>query len=158
LLRQLKRLGITDLAEPPDREAWRKAVVRISEHYRHVEGDRNLLARSLELSTKEMTELHKKLAGERDRLRNLMTAIGDALTVFHDVAHARVGIDATKHSADVINLAKRRFARRLEDIFPSADATAEPDDMVNEIRTNFLDLADQLVRLIHETADKASLK
>jgi serine phosphatase RsbU (regulator of sigma subunit) len=160
LLRQLKRLGVTDPAEPPDRETWQKALTRISEHYRHVADDRNLLARSLELSTTEMSVLHQQLAEERDRLRGLITAIGDALTVFHDVATARGNTDGVgpASATDAISVAKKRFAGRLADIFPAPEADTEADDVVNEIRTNFLYLADQLVRLLHETADRASLK
>jgi serine phosphatase RsbU (regulator of sigma subunit) len=160
LARQLKRLGITDLSQPPDRDTWEKALGRISDHYKHVADDRTLLTRSLELSTGEMSELHRRLTSEHARLRGLVTAIGDALTVFHDVATSRPGVDTSRGSDTTgsINVAKRRFSARLEEIFPVAATDDEPDDVVNEIRTNFLYLADQLVHLLHETAEKASLK
>lgn len=161
LARQLKRIGITDLSQPPDHAQWAKALQRISEHYKHVSEDRDLIARSLELSTREMSELHRRLTEEHGRLRGLVTAIGDALTIFHDVANSRSGIDGRTSGSDVtssISSAKRRFSARLEEIFPAAEPDAEPDDVVNEIRVNFLHLADQLVNLLHETADRASLK
>lgn len=160
LARQLKRLGITDLSSPPDRATWEKTLARISEHYRHVADDRNLLARSLELSSGEMGELQRRVAEERDRLRSLVTAIGDALTVFHDVAHARVSGEPKTGSeaSGSIGTAKRRFSARLEELFPKVEDSAQADDVVNEIRDNFLHLADQLVHLLRETAEKASLK
>lgn len=159
LLRQLKRIGITDPTAPPDRATWEKALARISEHYRHVADDRNLLARSLELSTGEMSELQKRIEEERDRLRSLVTAIGDALTVFHDVAHSRGGSEPkTGGASGSIGTAKRRFSSRLEELFPKAADGAQADDVVNEIRDNFLQLADQVVHLLRETAEKASLK
>ncbi|MFS8067125.1 MAG: serine/threonine-protein phosphatase, partial [Byssovorax sp.] len=92
LVRQLKRLGLEDLEEPPSREAWPKVLARISDHYRAIADDRALLARSLELSTAEMTQLQVRVATERDRLRGVVTAIGDALTAFHDVANSRSGL------------------------------------------------------------------
>ncbi len=158
LVRQLKRLGLEDLEEPPSREAWPKVLARISDHYRAIADDRALLARSLELSTAEMTQLQVRVATERDRLRGVVTAIGDALTAFHDVANSRGGVEITRSKQDVtgsITLAKRRFSARLAEIFP---IEAEPDDLVDEIRTNFLYLGDQLVQLLHEIREKASLK
>jgi phosphoserine phosphatase RsbU/P len=160
LARQLKRIGLTDPSRPPDAAMWAKALARISDHYRHVADDRNLLARSLELSTGEMSELHRRLSDERDRLRSLVIAIGDALTVFHEAAHARADLDAKTGSGATgsIDTAKRRFSSRLEELFPLSGATVEPDDVVSEIRDNFLHLGDRLVHLLSETAEKASLK
>ncbi|MFS8068683.1 MAG: PP2C family protein-serine/threonine phosphatase, partial [Byssovorax sp.] len=115
-------------------------------------------ARSLELSTAEMTQLQVRVATERDRLRGVVTAIGDALTAFHDVANTRSGIETTRSKQDAtgsITMAKRRFSARLAEIFP---LEAEPDDLIDEIRTNFLYLGDQLVQLLHEIREKASLK
>lgn len=158
LVRQLKRLGLEDLEEPPSREAWPKVLARISDHYRAIADDRALLARSLELSTAEMTQLQVRVATERDRLRGVVTAIGDALTAFHDVANSRSGVEITRSKQDVtgsITMAKRRFSARLAEIFP---LEAEPDDLIDEIRTNFLYLGDQLVQLLHEIREKASLK
>jgi sigma-B regulation protein RsbU (phosphoserine phosphatase) len=158
LVRQLKRLGLEDLDEPPSPEVWPKVLARISDHYRAIADDRALLARSLELSTAEMTQLQVRVATERDRLRGVVTAIGDALTAFHDVANSRSGIEITRGKQDVtgsITMAKRRFSARLAEIFP---LEAESDDLVDEIRTNFLYLGDQLVQLLHEMSEKASLK
>jgi len=160
LTRQLKRLGLENLTEPPDHATWQKVLARVSDHYRAVADDRALLARSLELSTAEMTQLQVRVATERDRLRGVVTAIGDALSAFHDVANSRSGIESVKGKQDItgsITMAKRRFSARLAEIFPLG-AEAEPDDLIEDIRSNFLYLGDQLVQLLHEMSEKASLK
>jgi len=113
-----------------------------------------------------MGELHQKLAAERDHLRGVVTAIGDALSVFHDVANSRPNPASTRGTDTTagIGYAKRRFAARLGEIFTVASAnepkSQEPDadNVVSDIRTNLLNLADQLVQLLYETAEKASLK
>jgi serine phosphatase RsbU (regulator of sigma subunit) len=161
LVRQLKRLGVNDLDEPPDRATWQKALVRISDHYRHVAEDRNLLTRSLELSTSEMTELHQQLAAERDRLRGVVSAIGDALNVFHDVASSAPEPTSTHELTGTITVAKRHFASKLGEILATSAGVAydgEESEVINDIRINFLHLADRLVQLLYDTAEKASLK
>lgn len=162
LVRQLKRLGIVNLDEPPDRESWQKALARISDHYRHVAEDRSLLTRSLELSTAEMSQLHEQLAAERDRLKGVITAIGDALNVFHDVASSRPEPTSTHELTGTITVAKRQFASKLGEILAVSAAMSasggESSEVINDIRVNFLHLADRLVQLLYDTAEKASLK
>jgi serine phosphatase RsbU (regulator of sigma subunit) len=162
LVRQLKRLGIADLDEPPDRETWQKALVRISDHYRHVAEDRSLLTRSLELSTAEMSQLHQQLAAERDRLKGVVTAIGDALNVFHDVVSSRPEPTSTHELTGIVTVAKRQFAAKLGEILAASagmmPAGGDASEVINDIRVNFLHLADRLVQLLYDTADKASLK
>lgn len=161
LARQLRRLGLQDFDEPPDRATWQKALVRISDHYRHVAEDRNLLNRSLELSTSEMTELHQQLASERDRLRGVVGAIGDALNVFHDVASSNPEPESTQELTGTITVAKRQFASKLGQILATSSAVSlggESSEVINDIRVNFLHLADRLVQLLYDTAEKASLK
>jgi phosphoserine phosphatase RsbU/P len=161
LARQLKRLGIINLEEPPDRETWQKALNRISDHYRHVAEDRSLLTRSLELSTTEMSQLHQQLAAERDRLKGVITAIGDALNVFHDVASTRPEPTSTHELTGTITVAKRQFAAKLGEILAASAAMSvggESSEVINDIRVNFLHLADRLVQLLYDTAEKASLK
>ncbi|AKT36900.1 PP2C family protein-serine/threonine phosphatase [Chondromyces crocatus] len=162
LVRQLKRLGITELDEPPDRDTWQKALARISDHYRHVAEDRGLLTRSLELSTTEMSQLHEQLAAERDRLKGVISAVGDALNVFHDVASTRPEPASTHELTGTITVAKRQFAAKLGEILAvSASMSSgggDASEVINDIRVNFLHLADRLVQLLYDTAEKASLK
>ncbi|MDC0679167.1 PP2C family protein-serine/threonine phosphatase [Sorangium atrum] len=172
LARQLRRLGLEDLGEPPDKETWHKVVARISEHYRHVADDRSLLTRSLDLSTNEMGALHRQLLAERDRLRSVVVAIGDALTIFHDAASSQVEPSRPIEVGSTISTAKRRFASKLGELFSlSGAAQAAPgsatqdaagasgsDEAINEVRVQLVALGDRLVQLLYDTAEKASLK
>lgn len=172
LARQLRRLGLEDLGEPPDKETWHKVVARISEHYRHVADDRSLLTRSLDLSTNEMGALHRQLLAERDRLRSVVVAIGDALTIFHDAASSQVEPSRPIEVGSTISTAKRRFASKLGELFSLSGATqAAPgsatqdaagasgsDEAINEVRVQLVALGDRLVQLLYDTAEKASLK
>ncbi|WP_437528505.1 PP2C family protein-serine/threonine phosphatase [Sorangium sp. So ce726] len=178
LARQLRRLGIEDLGEPPDKETWHKVVARISEHYRHVADDRNLLTRSLDLSTNEMGALHRQLLAERDRLRSVVVAIGDALTIFHDAASSQVEPSRPIEVGSTISTAKRRFASKLSELFSLSSAApggaTQPaggqaagqdaagasgsDEAINEVRVQLVALGDRLVQLLYDTAEKASLK
>lgn len=172
LARQLRRLGLEDLGEPPDKETWHKVVARISEHYRHVADDRSLLTRSLDLSTNEMGALHRQLLAERDRLRSVVVAIGDALTIFHDAASSQVEPSRPIEVGSTISTAKRRFASKLGELFSlSSAAQAAPgsatqdaagasgsDEAINEVRVQLVALGDRLVQLLYDTAEKASLK
>jgi phosphoserine phosphatase RsbU/P len=163
LTRQLRRLGLDDLSEPPDRETWHKVLARISDHYRHVSDDRNLLNRSLELSTNEMGMLHAQLLAERDRLRGVVQAIGDTLSTFHDAANSQ---PEPSHPYDVsytITNAKRRFTTKLSEILSLSSAmkeaaSDESNDVINDARVQLIGLADRLVQLLYDTAEKASLK
>lgn len=163
LARQLRRLGIEDLTEPPDKETWRKVLERISEHYRRVADDRNLLTRSLDLSTNEMGALHRQLLAERDRLRGVVAAIGDALTIFHDAANSQAEPSRSSEITTTITAAKRRFAQKLGEILTlgsAADgAAASPsNEVIHEVRVQLMALADRLVQLLYDTAERASLK
>lgn len=169
LARQLRRLGLEDLGEPPDKETWHKVVARISEHYRHVADDRSLLTRSLDLSTNEMGALHSQLLAERDRLRSVVVAIGDALTIFHDAASSQVEPSRPIEVGSTISTAKRRFASKLGELFSLSSATqaasgqaaagaSGSDEAINEVRVQLVALGDRLVQLLYDTAEKASLK
>ncbi|WP_438006597.1 PP2C family protein-serine/threonine phosphatase [Sorangium sp. So ce321] len=166
LARQLRRLGLEDLSEPPDRETWSKVVARISEHYRHVADDRSLLTRSLDLSTNEMGALHRQLLAERDRLRSVVVAIGDALTLFHDAANSQVEPSMPLEVTSTISTAKRRFASKLSELLSLGGAaqggagadTAGSDEAINEVRVQLVALGDRLVQLLYDTAERASLK
>lgn len=169
LARQLRRLGLEDLGEPPDKETWHKVVARISEHYRHVADDRSLLTRSLDLSTNEMGALHRQLLAERDRLRSVVVAIGDALTIFHDAASSQVEPSRPIEVGSTISTAKRRFASKLGELFSLSSAApggatqdaagaSGSDEAINEVRVQLVALGDRLVQLLYDTAEKASLK
>ncbi|HEY0133049.1 MAG TPA: PAS domain-containing protein, partial [Nannocystis sp.] len=89
LLRQLRRLGISEQGAPPSAEAWRALLAAVSSTYASDEQDRYLLERSLDLSSREMQVLYENLrevsetriAAERDRLRSVLAALSHGLCV-----------------------------------------------------------------------------
>src|SRR5262245_52532602 len=87
LLRQLRKSGILDPEQlPPTPEAFRDLLQRVNDEYRRAREDRDLLTRSLDLSTNEMEILRTRLEQDRDRLLAVVTSIGDALGLFQGLA------------------------------------------------------------------------
>jgi len=73
LARQLRRLGLTD-QQPPNKEAWAALLARIGSTYQSLEGDRVLLERALEVSSREMTEQNESLRRNRDEALEIAAA------------------------------------------------------------------------------------
>jgi len=152
LLRQLKKAGSPDPATLPSPEAWGRFVGAVSDYYRHLNDDRALLTRSMELSTHEMEELRHRIEGQRDQLSSVVDAIGEALGMFGGIVHSESG---GSNVTDVEH-AKREFSTRLHELF-GADGTGDSSQL-SGIRANLVSLADQLIRLLSETAERASMK
>jgi PAS domain S-box-containing protein len=87
LRRQLKRVGITDPLSLPNAEQWAALQKAFSDTYTAYDSDRYTLERSLDISSREMQELYanlekssrSQLAQERDRLRAIISNIGDGV-------------------------------------------------------------------------------
>lgn len=156
LMRQLKRAGLGVDARAPTQEAWAKFLRSIHEHYEHSAQDRALLNRSLELSTGEMGELKEKLESQRDQLRGLIFSIADALGWFSSVLRLE-GAVSGQLGRGTLETAKRDFTDRLGSIFGDSFDSDETSQF-SGIHSNMARLADELVRLLMEIADKASMK
>ena len=87
LLRQLKKAGLVEPGVAPAPEAWARFLAAVNDHYRHLNDDRALLTRSMELSTSEMDELRQKSDDQRDQLSGIIDVIGDALGLFGGIVH-----------------------------------------------------------------------
>ncbi|WHZ23187.1 MAG: Two-component system sensor histidine kinase [Nitrospira sp.] len=89
LARQLKRLGLEITTVPQSPDAWQKLLERVNRSYVEADQGRELLERSLALSSKEMQDLNEqvrrtsenRLTEERDRLQTVLRSIGDGLCV-----------------------------------------------------------------------------
>ncbi len=89
LRRQLKRFGISDTDGIPTAEQWTPLLAAISETYTAYDSDRYTLERSLDISSREMQDLYadlekssrSQLAQERDRLRAIISNIGDGVLI-----------------------------------------------------------------------------
>lgn len=155
LLRQLKKAGLLEPSALPTPEVWTKLLTAVNDYYRHMNEDRALLTRSMDLSTNEMDELRQRVEAQRDQLSGIVDTIGDALGLFGGIV-----TQETSGTTDVkrgLEYAKAEFRHRLAAIFDDDPASAD-STTVSGIRTNLVNLADQLIRLLSETADKASLK
>ncbi|MEQ1503918.1 MAG: PP2C family protein-serine/threonine phosphatase [Myxococcota bacterium] len=169
LQRQLRKVGAHELA-PPDAEQWKRLIERVSDSYAKAKEDRELLTRSLELSTAEMGKLNERLAGERDRMASVVGAIGEAMAVLEEAA-ADPGAGPDQISG-ALSVARRRFSARLGELFgaaaqPAASswehtsltlATSGTAVTVDTLRRGFVALADQMGRMLRQTAEVAALR
>lgn len=89
--RQLARLGI-DPAKPPPPDLWARLLSRVSLAYTEADDARYLLERALEMSSREMQELHERtrasseylIAFERDKLAAVLRSVAaGVLTLDH---------------------------------------------------------------------------
>lgn len=155
LLRQLKKAGSADPSALPSAEAWQRLLAAVDEYYKHLNQDRALLTRSMEISTSEMDALRRHVEDQRDQLRSIIAAIGDALGRFEGIVRRDAAGDADVSRG--LETAKLEFAASLQTIFGD-DASQSDSSEVSGIRTHLVNLADQLIRLLSETAERASLK
>lgn len=151
LARQLARAGANAEA-PPATEAWLKLLRSINDHYRHAADDRALLTRSMEISTAELDELRRRVEKQRDQLRIAMLGVSDALAMFESLARTEGELEPA-----MIEGAKTEFSVRLADAFAVEGDAVETTAELSGIRTNLVRLADQLVRLLASTAQKAAI-
>lgn len=89
LVRQLKRLGLEPESAPPFSHTWQKFLDRVNQSYIESDQGRELLERSIALSSKEMHDLNEqvrrtsesRLTEERDKLQTVLRSVGDGLCV-----------------------------------------------------------------------------
>jgi serine phosphatase RsbU (regulator of sigma subunit) len=151
LARQLKRLKIDPTAGPPPAEAWPQLLEAINEHYQRTTEDRALLNRSLELSTAEMDTLRRAIEAQRDHLSEIIAAISETLALFGSLTHA-------DSNTGQVSQAKAQFTTRLQAILDDSKMDEHSSNSVSQIRTAMLRLADQLLVLLADTAERAAMK
>jgi phosphoserine phosphatase RsbU/P len=151
LLRQLKKAGLLEPTNLPTAETWAKFLSAVNDHYRHLNDDRTLLTRSMELSTSEMEELRHRVEAQRDQLEAIVDAISNALGMFGGIVQNDTDANSV---ATGLESAKTEFRSRLSELF-TEDSDSEK---ISGISTNLVRLADQLIRLLAETAERAAVK
>lgn len=150
LTRQLTRVGAAPETVPTP-EGWLKLLRSVNDHYRHMEQDRSLLTRSMEISTVELTALRERVERQRDQLRIAMTAVSDALHMFDGLASAETLDPAS------VEAAKEQFSVRLADAFAVEGDDLDTTREFSGIRANLVRLAEQLIRLLTHTAAKVAM-
>ncbi|MGE3453502.1 MAG: PP2C family protein-serine/threonine phosphatase [Kofleriaceae bacterium] len=113
--------------------------------------DRALLNRSLDLSHKEQDGLRRAAETQRDRLSSIVGTIGDALSEFGSYVQSDT-------SSGQIATAKNLFTTRLHEILNETQIGDERSSDVSLIRGNLARLADQLIILLADTAERAAIK
>ena len=79
LRRQLGRAGLSDAGTLPSPEGWGELLERVSRAYTEADHDRYTIERSLEISSREMGELHRQLCAERDLSQAVLRSVSDGL-------------------------------------------------------------------------------
>lgn len=157
LQRWLKTMEMSD-AGGPSKPAWDKFLKRIDGHLRHLQDDRDLLTRTLEMSTSEMNALHDQVRSQRDALERVVKTAAEGLSVFHDLAGRAHKSPA--ELADAMTLARVSFAKKM------AEVAGEDEDLdmgtstgsIRGLQQSFTVLSDRLTDLIQETSNAASLR
>jgi signal transduction histidine kinase len=96
LARQLARVGADLERPPPDPEGWRELVQRVDRAYRDSDSDRYTVERSLDISSREMAELHARLTAERDTLTAVLAAVRSAVLELDPVGRVRYCNEAAR--------------------------------------------------------------
>lgn len=91
LKRQLKRLGLDDPTVTPSPELWNQLLERISNTYTEADQGRELLERSLALSSKEMQELYDNLRQTSER--QIQTAHGQTRMIIDHALDAIISVN-----------------------------------------------------------------
>lgn len=157
LLRQLTRLGLAGLDQVPTAESWSKFIRGVNETYRHLTDDRALLTRSIELSTAEMSELREKVEGQRDSLKAMTVGMADALAHFGSLFTVDTLGPPSSVERAPLETAKRNFSQKLSAVFATS-VDQETSAQFSGIHANLARLADELVRLLSEATQQASVK
>lgn len=99
LIRQLKKhLKLAD-AIPPE---WNDFVTAVNEAYQAFDNDRKLLEQSLDLSSKEMTQINQELRANEQTLRNM---VEDLRKVNEDLKQAQLQLLQSEKMASIGQLA-----------------------------------------------------
>jgi sigma-B regulation protein RsbU (phosphoserine phosphatase) len=155
LARQLKRLALpTELQGSAE---WERFLDSINEHYVHMNDDRALLSRSIELSTQEMDGLRRRLEAQRDNSLSLIAGIGESLGRFASaLADHTGGTPAAR--AELASAAQVELARRFQAMLDGAALSEDRGAEITGIRDNLMKLADQLVSLLTRTGERVSVR
>ena len=91
LQRQLKRLGLDRHTPPVDMATWQEFLEVVNHSYNEADRERNLIERSLTLSSQEMLELYNqqtqeseaRLQNERNRAKSVISSLGAGLCILN---------------------------------------------------------------------------
>ena len=142
LKRQIKRVGATDLTVPPSPEQWCQLLERISNAYTEADQGRELLERSLALSSKEMQQLNDdlrktseaRLKNEQERTNMIVDSALDAII---SVNEAGIIIDWNPQAEILFGWAKEEIVGQsvVQTIIPPAFRKAHSQGFARYLTT-----------------------
>jgi sigma-B regulation protein RsbU (phosphoserine phosphatase) len=152
LARQLKRLGIASESDPPSAEAWARLLATINEHYQHMNDDRALLTRSVDLSNNEIEQWRHQVDLERATVQELVSNVSSTLAEFGQLVRDEAltgGIESSK----------RELAIKLGALLDRQRAgIPEHTSELSIVRGHMIRLAEDLTRLMTEMAEQTSAR
>jgi phosphoserine phosphatase RsbU/P len=153
LQRQLKRIG-AQVDASPDGDAWGRLLRAVSDHYRKVTDDRNMLMRSMEISTDEMDVLRREIEKQRDSLRTLLMQVTETLGTFGATVRDRGKIvSGSPDGSSEVDSIRSEFTARLANLFDTQGDSEE----VSVVRSNLAMLADQIIALLAEASSQGGM-
>jgi phosphoserine phosphatase RsbU/P len=163
LSRQLKRVGITQEDDVPDVESWKKFLRSINEHYRYVEEDRELLARTSELAAEEVNQIKTRMVGQEHVLRTTLSTIAGTLGELGKMASTppashRSSSEPPPPEVLTFDQAKEKTTQQFEELFAKDVLTADSTGELSGVKANLVNLADELGRLLHQVTEKAKVQ
>jgi sigma-B regulation protein RsbU (phosphoserine phosphatase) len=157
LQRQLRRAGLEGDAAPSDPEAWAQLLGQIDAHYAHIEDDRAMLSRSLEVSTEEMLGLQAAMQHEREQLRGLLQSVA---AVFEEIQSAgdEQGEAGWAHTT-ALTRAQRRLSLSIAAALTALEGQRGSDpEALHTLRQSFSAFSDRLGGLLNQTSRQARLQ
>lgn len=150
--RQLRKLRLS-IESAPSLEEWHALATCISDYYVESDKDRSKLSRTLQLTTEEMGGLRTALEVDRDRLRDLLEAVGSGIGYFaNSVAGDQVG------DHEVLATARAEFIAYIETLLNSKSAGSGGFAGEEKIRDEFARLADSVIFLVQKAAATSKLQ
>lgn len=146
LARQLRRLKL-DEHTPPSPDDWRRLLQYLNSHYQHVDEDRNMMARSLEVSTQEMTEIRAYVQAERDQLQSVVLMLRRAIEEF---AHAcRETRNSGGEDTTAITGARKHFNLAVIKMLTQEQLISEESrSFLESLRASFINLFQEVISMV----------
>jgi phosphoserine phosphatase RsbU/P len=150
LSRQLSRLKLNE-GKAPTTEEWQKLLKYLNAHYKHVDDDRDMMARSLEVSTEEMSRIRETIAVERDELRRTMELFQSALDDFAGACRATRNSGGEDTTA--ITGARKRFNMSMISLLDSSrESSVEYRELLNGLRNSFVNVFEEVMTMVSPDA------
>lgn len=147
LVRQLRRLKL-DENTPPSIEDWQKLLKYLDAHYKHVDEDRNMMARSLEVSTVEMAKIREIIAVERDQLRMTIGTFQTALDEFAEAC--RSARNSGGEDTTAITGARKRFNIAIINLLSQVNENSpENRELLNNLRASFVQVFEEVMSMVN---------